>query len=253
MYEIYAQSENGPFRKKNDDSFLINNIVSNKNVHKKISKFPTQNRREFTIAVADGIGGRVGGDFASNFILKELTNIHKVVHSSIILEKINKVNTRLINESNINGLSGASSTLTLITALNEFITIYHIGDTRAYKLTPTKLIQLTEDQTKLQQTINELPFLTPVKKLLPNNNILLNAVGVNKDLLHIDIFKSTIEPNDILLLTSDGVHDYISEKDMEDILRKFKLPKTIVNKLISKAIKNGSTDNLTVICTIFKN
>jgi protein phosphatase len=253
MYEFYAQSENGPFRKKNDDSFLINNVVSNKTLHKRISKFPTENRREFTIAVADGIGGRVGGDFASNFILKELINIHKVIHPSIILEKINKVNSKLINESNINGLEGASSTLTLITALNEFITIYHIGDTRAYKLTPTKLIQLTEDQTKLQQTINELPFLTPVKRFLPNNNILLNAVGVNKNLLNIDIFKTTIEPNDILLLTSDGVHDYISENEIENILRKFKLPKTIVNKLISKAIENGSKDNLTILYTIFKN
>jgi protein phosphatase len=140
-----------------------------------------------------------------------------------------------------------------MTALNEFITIYHIGDTRAYKLTPTKFIQLTEDQTKLQQTINELPFLAPVKRLLPNSNILLNAIGIDENLVNIDVFKTTIEPGDILLLTSDGVHDYLSENEIENILRKFKLPKTIVNKLIAKAIKNGSKDNLTIICTFFKN
>ncbi|XPV68391.1 MAG: PP2C family protein-serine/threonine phosphatase [Halarcobacter sp.] len=253
MYEFYARSETGPFRKKNDDSFLINNIVSNKSLHKRINKFTDKNRREFTLAVADGVGGRKGGDFASNFILEELVNIHKVDHIPTVLEKINLLNRKLIKEASINSFTGASSTLTLMTSLNEFITIYHIGDTRAYKLTPTKLVQLTEDQTKLQKTINELPFFNPVKSLLPDNNILLNAMGISEDLINIDVSKTTIEPSDILLLTSDGVHDYLSEGEIESILRQYKSPKTIVNKLISKAIKNGSTDNLTCLCTIFIN
>lgn len=252
MYEFYAHSEQGPIRTTNEDCFLVNNIVSNQILHQKLNQFKFKNRNEFVVAIADGVGGRPGGEFASNYVLKELATIQETDYQPIILDKIHKAHQKLRNESIDRNLIGSSTTLTLLTALNEYITIYHVGDTRAYKLTPTKLIQLTSDQTQLQKVVDELPIFNTVKKYLPNNNVLLEAMGATNELPSVSIIKTTIEPDDILLLTSDGIHDYLSKTEIELILRKYKSIKTIVKKLISSALNHTSQDNMTAIGIHFK-
>lgn len=253
MYEFYAHSEQGNYRNDNEDCFLINGLVSNNTFHKKITKFKNKNRDEFVVAIADGVGGISGGKFASNYILNELSKIKETDYIPLLIEKIKRTQKKLKIASINNNTPNAASTLTLLTSLNEYITIYHIGDTRAYKLTPTKLIQLTTDQTQLQKTIDELPFLKPIKKHLAKNNRLLGAIGISEKLDMLSIEKTSIEKNDLLLLTSDGIHDYLSKNEIIVILRKFKSSKTIVQRLITKAISNGSKDNLTAICIQFKN
>lgn len=253
MYEFYAHSEQGPIRSRNEDCFLLNSIVSNQFLHQKITRFKYKNRNEFVVAIADGVGGRPDGAFASNYILNELAKIQETDYQPLILDKIHKAHQKLRMESINRNITDSATTLTLLTALNEYITIYHVGDTRVYKLTPTKLIQLTSDQTKLQKTINDLPIFNPVKKYLPNNNVLLEAMGAKEELPSVDIIKTTIEPNDILLLTSDGIHDYLSKMEIERILRKYKSIKTIVKKLISGALAHSSKDNMTAIGIHFKN
>lgn len=252
MYEFYAYSSKGNHRNVNEDCFLINNHVSNESYYQKMTKFKFKNREEFVVAIADGVGGHKGGAFASQYILNQLANIKETDYIPTVREQIYTAHHKLRIESAKHNLPKAATTLTLLTSLNEYITIYHVGDTRAYKLTPTKLVQLTTDQTKLQEIINELPIFSPVRKYLPFNNVLLKAIGASMDSLSIDITKTTIEPNDILLLTTDGIHDYLSNSEIETILRKYKSIKTVVHKLITKA-SNISKDNMTAIGIHFKN
>lgn len=247
MYDFYGRSEQGPYRNRNEDYFLINSIVSNERYKHKIRYFRNKNREEFILGIADGVGGKDGGDFASNFILNELSTIKETDYIPFISDQIKNIHYKLRNESLKRNILGASSTLTLLTALNEYITLYHIGDTRAYKLTPTKLVQLTTDQTELQRTIDNLPFYNPVKNFLPYKNKLLDAMGANEQPPKISIIKTTIEPDDVLLLTSDGIHDYLSNQRIHQILRRYKTDYTIVKNLINEAIKNGSKDNLTAV------
>jgi len=251
MYEFYGHSEQGSYRNSNEDCFLLNGIVSNKTIYQKINK--SKNRDEFIVAIADGVGGRLGGDFAANYVLKELSKIRETDYMPILLDKIHKIHQKLCAESFYRNIAGSATTLTMLTSLNEYVTIYHVGDTRAYKLTPTKLVQLTTDQTQLQKVINELPIFNPVKKYLPNNNILLEAIGSTNNPPSIETIKTTIEPNEILLLTTDGIHNYLSQQEIEKVLRKYKSIKTKVKKLISSASEQHSKDNMTAIGIYFRN
>jgi protein phosphatase len=74
----------------------------------------------------------------------------------------------------------------------------------------------------------------------------LQCLG-SKSEINIDIYPNLFESGEELLLTSDGIHDYLSQKELEVILRKSTNIETNANTLIQTALKNGSMDDLTVL------
>lgn len=77
-------------------------------------------------------------------------------------------------------------------------------------------------------------------------NIILQALG-NKEKIHIDIYKNSFEAGEKLLLTSDGIHDYIKEEEIKKILISTKNIQINIDKLIEKAKENNSKDDISVL------
>jgi hypothetical protein len=79
-----------------------------------------------------------------------------------------------------------------------------------------------------------------------HRNIITRALG-HRSRVDVDVFELTLLPEDRLLLSTDGVHDFLEEDEIRDVLLEVG-PEDAPATLIERALEHGSTDNLTALC-----
>jgi serine/threonine protein phosphatase PrpC len=116
--------------------------------------------------------------------------------------------------------------------------VFHVGDSRIYRLRGETLECLTRDHTHRHGNGKEY---------------LSRAMGMDTR-LEVDYSSHELEVGDVLLLTTDGVHGHITDKRMRDMLAKLiegERNQTSFERcartLVDKALENGSDDNLTAM------
>jgi len=238
MFKFYGKTQHGKYKTKNDDCFLINSFVS-QNEEKK----QQLTKNHFVVAIADGVGSSEFGDIASKTLLKNLSKNSNILSHQIILNIIKNTNQELLKTYR----GKASTVFSIVYAIDEKIIIYHIGDTRVYKLsTQNNLVQLTNDHTYTQKLIDDGVISEEMRFNHPKKNIILQSLGGNEN-IHIDIYKNSFEIGEKLLLTSDGIHDHIKESGIKNIILSSKNMETNIDRLIQKAVLNNSKDDISVM------
>ena len=238
MFKFYGKTQHGKYKTKNDDCFLINSFVS-QSEEKKLQL----SKNHFVVAIADGVGSSEFGDVASRILLENLSKNANILSHQIILNIIKNTNQELLK----NYQGKASTVFSIVYATDEKIIIYHIGDTRVYKLTAhNNLVQLTNDHTYTQKLIDDGVISEEMRFNHPKKNIILQSLGSKKE-IHIDIYKNSFEVGEKLLLTSDGIHDYMKDSEVEEIMLSSKSMQTNIDRLIKKAVINKSKDDISVI------
>ena len=106
--------------------------------------------------------------------------------------------------------------------------LFHAGDSRIYRYRDGLLEQLTEDHCR---------------RLNDHESFLARALGLGVN-LDIDYRQLPTEPDDLYLLTTDGIHDFVSSREIRQILDSQSCPEAICNTLIQQAQSNQSDDNL---------
>ncbi len=113
--------------------------------------------------------------------------------------------------------------------------LFHVGDTRIYRLQNNDLECLTRDH----QTWSS-----------GNKSFLSRAMGADIS-LEIDYRSVPVEANDVFLLSTDGVHEFIDIGEIKSILAEHTSNhERAAKQLVAKALANGSNDNVT--CLIIK-
>ena len=139
---------------------------------------------------------------------------------------------------------------TLIIIDNVYM-IFHIGDSRIYRLKGKKLIQITEDQTFIARELAMGNITKEEAKVHPKRNTLLECVGV-RGKANMIIKKGTVEKDDVFLLCSDGFYHKVTE---EEIVYSFSsiANETIINNksriLVDLAKRRREIDNISLIVT----
>ncbi|MDF2181000.1 bifunctional protein-serine/threonine kinase/phosphatase [Neptuniibacter sp. CAU 1671] len=111
---------------------------------------------------------------------------------------------------------------------------FHVGDSRIYLLQDGSLEQLTRDHVRLSA----------------GRTILTRAMGGDQH-LEVDYATRLLQQDDILLLSTDGIHEYLSQKQLKQILASAKDdPEKTAQELIDTALQNGSQDNLTALVVV---
>lgn len=108
---------------------------------------------------------------------------------------------------------------------------FHIGDSRIYRWHAGEWTQLTADHTA---------------RISDRDAVLSRAVGMDNR-LNIDYGRVELEVGDRLLLTSDGVHDFVGAATLRELVAQGESPQTIASTLRTRALENGSDDNLSAI------
>ncbi len=190
------------------------------------------------LALADGVSSAEAGKEASetavgNFITDyyQTPDTWSVSHSG---QKIlTAINLKLYRKSHeyANEEKGYLCTFSGMIVKSQIAHIFHAGDSRIYRVEDNKLRQVTNDHTAM---------------IGKGRSILARAVGMDSS-LNIDYSKIEIKQGDIFLLSSDGVHDFVSNQDLIDQLQRQDSEQVIAEAIVELAKANQSDDNISCI------
>ncbi len=233
MLEVCALTDPGRVRPSNQDSFRIVQELG-------------------LYMLADGMGGARGGARASTLAVETVVNaLARSAHrdAAALLGAVEEANDKVLSEASLDpNLEGMGTTIVaaLETREND-IAIASVGDSRAYVLHGGELRAITKDQTWVQEVGRGLGLDEASLRTHPMRHVLTMAVGVGSA-VRILYYAVELEPADILLLTTDGLHGVVAEPEIKRILQDTALSLEQKGQcLMTAAHDAGSPDNVTVV------
>lgn len=198
--------------------------------------------------VADGMGGHMRGDVASNAVVEAYSDFQpkRTVSSTVDMleETAIKVNAKLREDLEANPGHVMGSTLAMMYAKGRNAYFLWAGDSRIYLYRDRKLEQISHDHSFIQESVDRNIMTAEEASSHPSSNIITRAVGVHNQ-LYLDIDYAPAQPGDKFLLCSDGLFkDVVLEEIAEQL---DKIPFKAAEGLIDMALSKGASDNVTVI------
>jgi len=248
---------------KNLDFFDISNIglkrARNEDSYLSLS-FPTVQAGDkqggYLFAVADGIGGNGCGDLASRMTCQELKAFFNAPWIDLVPERSEKRIDRLFHSIDRKlrrhavqnpACTHMGTTLSVLVLFENFGVMAHVGDSRIYRLREARLVQLTTDHTFVQDMIAEGDLTPESAKTHPFRNMLTRAVGTQETLEEIQTRILDIAAGDRFLLSSDGLHNMVSDLQIASTLKGGIDPRDSAEHLLAAALEKGGNDNVTII------
>lgn len=205
-------------------------------------------------ALADGMGGHKGGEVAAKEAIDSLLSSAKTIKHINCMElmiemrhAIEKAN-RLIYQmgQEIEELSGMGTTLCCLFWTQEFIVYAHIGDSRIYRVRNKRLELLTQDHSLLAKWLATGKLAEECETPFPYKNVITRALGTAQRSKP-EIAVAPHEMNDLYFLCSDGLHDVLTDEEMEQIINQSDNLEMSCKNLIELAKFKGSSDNITLL------
>ena len=204
----------------------------------------------FLALVADGMGGHAAGEVASALAADV---VRREIYSSdeapprALLEAFESANRAILDYSAANPKTrGMGTTCTAILIRDDLLWLAHVGDSRAYLLQESALLQLSDDQTLHARLIRDGVMTPEQAQKSPGGNFILQALGA-RDKFEPTIFETgfKLRLGDTVLLCSDGLHNLVTGADILEIIRANN-PQEACRELIEKALAAGGADNISV-------
>ncbi|MCU0513686.1 MAG: protein phosphatase 2C domain-containing protein [Anaerolineae bacterium] len=209
--------------------------------------------------VADGMGGHELGEKASALTSRivadtVLQKIYLPMLDSMdnsdadrptVAESLNSA-VKLANERVIKQIPQGGTTLTAVVVMGNMAHVAHVGDSRAYLVNRSEVEQITRDHSLVQRLI-ELGQITPDEaQEHPQRNVLYRAIGQTPD-LEVDTLTRRLVAGINVLVCSDGLWGWVSEKEIVDIVNNTGDPQEACDKLVALANTHGGHDNITAV------
>jgi len=206
-------------------------------------------------ALADGMGGRKGGEVASREAIASLgESIRQIAAATRLFELQENLSNELklaIEQANlwvynmgcdIKPLSGMGTTLACLLWTPTRIYYAHVGDSRIYRLREQKLSLLTQDHSRFARWLSKKRVFGPA----PPKNIITRALGT-KGFANPEMASIQPQPGDIFLLCSDGLSDAVSFQELQAILNQAPTLEIAAQQMIQQAKNKGGADNITAL------
>jgi len=216
----------------------------------------------YGLLVADGLGGRIGGEVASRTALTKLIELiietpdwimgfedHDKVEAVLerMTERFFRIDETLKQQADEDpSLSGMGTTLTAAATLGDDIIIGHIGDSRAYLYRGNVLKQLTRDHTVAQELIDAgLSGADPAARSM--RHVLTAALGVLGTRTKPEVKRIQLRPHDQILLCTDGLTAMVDDTTIASALDTAQSASAACSDLVSLSLAAGGRDNVTVV------
>ncbi len=207
--------------------------------------------------IADGMGGHRAGEVASNETISTVVshyqeNKQKIIDGKMFIpefinESVSLANEKLIYESeNDDELKGMGTTITMCLVLDNELFIGHVGDSRAYLVRDNKLTQLTQDHSLVGELLRTGSITKEEAINHPKKNVILRAIGADKD-LKIDVFTRDLESGDTIVLCTDGLTNMVSEEKILSTINNEEDSFGICAELVNVSNETGGIDNTTIM------
>ncbi|MEQ1543783.1 bifunctional protein-serine/threonine kinase/phosphatase [Methyloglobulus sp.] len=212
---------------KDDNEDFVGAIISNE---------PQLTHKGIVAAIADGMSGSDAGKQASQACVASFLNDYFSTPDSWSVKQagqkiLSATNSWLYSQGQIRYQStkGMVSTLSIIVLKSTTAHLFHVGDSRIYRLRKGNLEQITRDHRIW---------------ISQDKNYLSRAMGIEPR-LEVDYKSLPLEQNDLFLMTTDGIHDFIDDKSLKKLLKEGADLTLLAEKILQQAKANNSDDNLT--------
>lgn len=244
--EVAGQTDVGRKRNHNEDNFAI---------------YP-----EFGLyIVADGMGGHASGEVASKMAIDTLQEFFastaddpertwpykmdrsKGYEENRLITGIKLCNLRIYEQAQRNSKQrGMGTTVATLFAVEDGFFVAHVGDSRCYRIRESRIEQLTEDHSLLND-YKKMKRLTEEEIAnFPHKNVIVRALGM-KDTVKVDTRFEQPEQGDLLLLCSDGLCGPVADAQILDIVHATHDLAEMAQRLIAAANDRGGPDNITCV------
>lgn len=264
---VSGRTDPGLVRAENQDNMLIADLaqVADSGAGEVVMVAPLVTSGRFSLGpagalllVADGMGGVEGGAVASRLavttIYQELTGRwsgsadHGPEAFALRLkEAVEAANARIFQESSREGrYRGMGTTATLAGILDGFVYLAQVGDSRGYLIRRGRAVQLTRDQSVVQEFIDAGVLTEEEAEHSPHRNTILQALGVTPT-VRVEVTYQALRRGDVVLLCSDGLTRVVRDTEICAAADEAYEPSALCDHLVELANARGGPDNITVV------
>ena len=201
--------------------------------------------------VADGMGGHVGGEYASAFVVSKIPDLLEKRKQGenisdtllIVTDRTNKALYQL--SRNDKRLQGMGSTMVMTSIEGSTAHVINVGDSRLYHFDGT-LTQVTNDHSMVDEMVAQGKLTKDDPFYAANKNVITRAMGVGSR-VEPDYFCVPLGPGSRLLLCSDGLSGMVDDNTIAEVLANEPDTAAAAEKLMALAKEAGGRDNITVI------
>ncbi len=242
----FGMSDVGMRREKNEDSFLVNDDA-------------------MLYAVADGMGGHLGGDIASKIAAQTINEVIVALNSDpeTVLQSegpsfkpgeyqgylryaIRLASQKIFEKSKSDpGLKGMGTTAVALLLRNKKAYIANVGDSRVYRIRGGEIVQITKDHSLVAEQIRAGIITEDDARIHRFKNIITRSVGFQED-VEADIDIRVIRAGDVFALCSDGLSNMLRDHEIRDVVANNTVQGSC-SRLIDIANARGGDDNITVV------
>ncbi len=213
---------------------------------------------EFEVfVVADGMGGHQCGEVASRMATSTIATYFRAhrearregTMSEVLRCSLEQANERIHRRANMSTRHRGMGTTVVAAAFNrrdKRIHVAHAGDSRAYRLREGAFTQLTRDHSLVEEALRTRPDISKSELAYLPANVITRALGVEAT-VDADVIAQDVELGDIFLLCSDGLHGYVSDERIAEIVMSLPVLTSACIELVAEANRNGGGDNITAV------
>lgn len=256
---VFGRTDVGQIREHNEDNFLIADLTKQTRTLTEEERHPVVGPRGIVLGVCDGMGGAAAGEIASQMAVDTLYESfidssppadHDVLARRLV-RAVEAAGQRIFNEARVDRTRrGMGTTATIAALVDSRMFIAQVGDSRAYVLRNSQLIQVTRDQSLVTQLIEAGQLTEEEAETFEHNNIILQALGT-ADTVQVDLTYVDLRQGDRLLMCSDGLTGMIRAEEIRQVLVNQADPLVACKELTDRANAAGGHDNITVIVADF--
>lgn len=247
LIRSFGKSDVGKRREKNEDAFLINDD-------------------RHLYLVADGMGGHLGGEYASQLAvdtieeivrgleddpeatLPEGLELKKGDYPTCLRYAIRVASQRIFEKANVEAnLHGMGTTTVALLFRKNKAYIANVGDSRAYRIRSGRINQITKDHSLVGEQIRAGLISADDIRIQRLKNIITRSVGF-QEFVDSDVDIRPVRVGDHFLLCTDGLSNLIADDEIRDIVLNNDI-ESAVTRLVDIANERGGDDNITVILT----
>jgi protein phosphatase len=255
---VFGRTDVGQIREHNEDNFLIADLTRKSRSLMEADRDQVVGPRGTVLGVCDGMGGAAAGEVASqlavDIIYEKLVQGQPNDHNELargLVRAVEDAGARIFSEARADRTRrGMGTTATIAALVDARLFIAQVGDSRAYIVRNGRLVQVSRDQSLVNQLIEAGQLTEEEAETFEHNNIILQALGT-AETVQVDLTFVDLRRGDVLLLCSDGLSGMIRGDEIREVLTSVPEPLEACRELTERANRAGGHDNITVIVARF--
>jgi PPM family protein phosphatase len=260
--KLFARTDVGQIREHNEDNFLVADLTRKARGLLEANRSLVIGPHGALFAVCDGMGGAAAGEIASQLavdilyerMVEGLDGAPPLTRDDLarrLVRAIEAAGLRIFQEAKVDRTRrGMGTTVTAAALVDGHLFFAQVGDSRGYVLRQGELVQLTRDQSLVNQLIEAGQLTEEEAETFEHNNIILQALGT-ADTVQVDLTYCELQAGDVLMLCSDGLSGMVRFDEIREVMRTTPEPVDTCKLLIERANQAGGHDNVTVVVAVF--